>query len=194
MRSRHRTFQLLDAILIIAALAVGLAMARAYDHFADFHLISPMSPPSPEVFRRSELVPWDYLVFGEQIVGPAVLVWTLAFVVLRLRQPRPRLRRLFRQPGMAGCATVLTVMPIFLFWKILGQMVWASGEFEGQGVGYWFPEAFKESLFWVGSSVVAVWLNLALSRRCAAEPSWIDRLGRVLACYWIVVPILSMAG
>jgi hypothetical protein len=186
VRSRHRDFQLLDAMILIAATAVGFAVTKLYDERTGYHLISP----APD--DHNELDVSTYLSWGLRLMTPTVGMWTLAFAVLRLRYPRPRFRRLFRQPGMAGCATVLIVPPVFVGWKILGMMLRAEGEFVGQGIGYWLPGTCEESLFWVGSSVVAVWVNLALSRRCVSEPSWIDRMGRMLACFWIIAPILAV--
>jgi hypothetical protein len=37
----------------------------------------------------------------------------------------------------------------------------------------------------VGLAVIGAWLVLASGRRWGAEPSWIDRLGRLLGACWI---------
>ena len=39
-----------------------------------------------------------------------LVCWTLAFFVVRLRQPRPPLRHLVRQPGMVACGVWLLGM------------------------------------------------------------------------------------
>jgi hypothetical protein len=41
-----------------------------------------------------------------------------------------------------------------------------------------------------GWTVAAIWLLLALSGRWRPEPSWIDRLGRLLGVVWIACAIL----
>jgi hypothetical protein len=38
-------------------------------------------------------------------------------------------------------------------------------------------------------ALAVVWLILAASRRFRPEPSWIDRLGRVLGVLWITVAV-----
>jgi hypothetical protein len=88
---------------------------------------------------------------------------------------------------------VMIVPTAFVANDVIGQMVGAEGEFVGQGPGYWLPETYRESVFWVGCTVAAVWMNLALTRSCAPERSWIDRLGCALAAYWVAIPILRTA-
>jgi len=160
--------KMLDLSIMIAATACGLALYRIHESIIESGQWSG-----------------SYIVD----VAPLFVMWTVAFAILRLRKPRPRLRRLFRQSGMAACSTSLIVLTVFLALRLLGLMQ-IGGEFLGAGPDYWFPTAFREILPWVGSSVAAVWLNLVLSGRWIAEPSWIDRLGRLLAAYWIGVAIL----
>ena len=38
-----------------------------------------------------------------------------------------------------------------------------------------------------GLAVASAWLLLAIGKRWQSEPSWIDRLGRFMGFYWIVM-------
>ncbi len=47
----------------------------------------------------------------------------------------------------------------------------------------------------VGFAVAASWLVLIVGRRWRPEPSWIDRCGRAVGAYWIMlVPIVRIGG
>jgi hypothetical protein len=98
-----RTCTILDATILVAATAVGLAIVRAF--VADGW------------FFRQEF-PISHINFMTQCANEASLPflasWTLCFLILRLRRPRPRLRRLARQPGMAACsaAALLLIVPL----------------------------------------------------------------------------------
>jgi hypothetical protein len=42
-----------------------------------------------------------------------------------------------------------------------------------------------------GWAVIVAWLTLALTSHWRAEPSWVDRSGRVLGCIWIVIGLVA---
>ena len=88
-----RPFTLLDAMAFMAATAVGLALARWVD-------------PSPGGPLRHWFWFWG---------GPAsciAVAWGLLLLLFRLRSPRPRWRRLARQPGFV--ASAMTFGPILV--------------------------------------------------------------------------------
>ncbi len=152
-------------MIFVASTALGLAFYRVYVRIEEYHLHDPAILDTT----------------------PVVAMWTFALVILRLQQPRPRLRRLFRQSGMAACSTSAFLMIVYLPIRLLGLMKSSVGtEFEG-GFRVWDGTIFGELLHIVGIAVAAVWLNLALSGRWLAEKSWIDRLGRLFALYWMAI-------
>src|SRR5947209_11055 len=77
---------LLDAMIVVAATAVGLACFRP---------VPPLFYSGPHVWALSVLV---------ADVTALLAPWTVALLVIRLLPPRPRLRRLARQPGFVACA------------------------------------------------------------------------------------------
>jgi len=104
-RRWRRPFTILDAMILIAASAVGLALARAIIHDA------PRLWPSP--------------TWVVQPVTYFLLTWTTAFIPLRLRSPRPPLGRLMLQPGMAACcaATILVCIQL-IAWATIEVPNW----------------------------------------------------------------------
>ncbi len=111
----RRKFNVLDAMVLVAASAAGLALLR-YDHknlsllLADYGVIIG----SKETWESSWVV---FYAISSTIrrTQPLLFAWTLALLLLRLRRPRPVLRRLARQPGLAACVSVVLVsLIIFL--------------------------------------------------------------------------------
>ncbi len=148
-------------MILVGASAVGLALLKTIiDDAVRFW-------PSPVSVSR----PFTYFL----------LAWTIAYIPLRLRRPRAPLDRLMFQPGMAACSAVIIVIAIDV-------IAWAS--YEGTlGPGLAATTVLR---FWrvhsghPGPVVAMTWLGLVLSRRWQPEPSWLDRLGRVIGVLWLL--------
>ncbi|MFO0954348.1 MAG: hypothetical protein U0835_24955 [Isosphaeraceae bacterium] len=125
------------------------------------------------------------------MLGPVLMTWTVAVVLLRLMPPRPPMRRLFLQPGAAACGAVAIgfavecVSYLALSFARMRRFPWVLFQ-AGGGVG---PELISNTL--AGASyhllVTAAWVMLFLGRRCHPEPSWIDRAGRVIGVFWVLL-------
>jgi hypothetical protein len=118
-----------------------------------------------------------------RLAVPLVAVWTLALIPIRLVGPRPRLRRLARQPGMTAiCAAGAAFAVVGPFGLI--------EVFADQGA----PSLICVSLYWtplfvpmfVGWAVLVSWMTLLIGRRWRAERSWVDRAGRATGVFWIL--------
>jgi hypothetical protein len=98
----------------------------------------------------------------------------IPFLIVRLRRPRPALRSLICQPGFVACAApvviVLATMPLALLplSGLAGQVI----------------EVVAQVLLVVTAPLA--WALLIATRRWNPEPSWIDRLGRILGVLGIV--------
>src|SRR5262249_33861498 len=116
-----RGFRLSDAMVLVAGAALALAggahllvlladalvrlCGAAAAHRDDLPEHWPVFWAATRGDRRNPL--WS----GFQVAGTALLGLTPAFLVLRLRRPRPPLRALLRQPGaVAGLAMVLGLL------------------------------------------------------------------------------------
>jgi hypothetical protein len=169
----RRRFSVLDAMILIAATAVGLGGIRVYSPAFYTYQYTPIPPPPWVNWLAVVLSNWAFYL------SPLPAAWTLAALVFRLRAPRPPLRRLMRQPGAVAnsAATMLILIGIVHYLLDLHNPSYHGGPFE-------------YTVFSLGCGVGAAWLILALSMRWRGEPSWIDRLGRSLGIYWIsMVPI-----
>src|SRR5689334_3770163 len=93
-----RPFGLADAMILIVAVGLGLAGAQAeIGMLAELMLDSIGSEPSSRVLGPSSAVA---LLRRLNLVLLLFLLFLLvAFLIVRLRRPRPPLRLLFRQPG-----------------------------------------------------------------------------------------------
>jgi hypothetical protein len=160
-RRWHRPFTILDAMILVGASAVGLALART---ILDDALRMPHSPMW--VAR-----PITYFLFA----------WTIAFIPLRLRRPQPRLERLMLQPGMAACTAVFIVAAIdAIAWTTYEAQHWPRFA-ESTVSRFWRGESHHP-----GPVVAMTWLGLVLSRRWRPESSWLDRLGRTIGVLWLL--------
>jgi len=174
----RRRFRWYDAAALIAATALGLAMTQscleAWDSVRDFlgegHVVTG--------FRR-----WGFAPV------PLFASLSMTLVVLRCLPPRPRLRRLARGPGIVpGLVTLLLSLEkiaeeLTSLWKMNPQFF---GKLDPQYV-LAYPTWLVGISVNTGLVVAAVWFALWPGRWWRPEPHWIDRTGRVLGLYWIVM-------
>ncbi len=125
---------------------------------------------------------------------PCLAAWTGAFLLTRLRGPRPRRRRLVVQPGLV--AAVAAVAALGFESILLVGSAWADGRFRTIGpvaLATFGANGTVLLAHHAGWAVVVAWLTLALIGRWRPERSWVDRWGRGLGCTWIVVgPVASL--
>ncbi len=176
-RNRVRPLGLLDGILVVAGFAVWLAAIRGYSaawenikstwfYFADLTIV------------RAAKYPGAYFL----------AVASLTLLVLRLRGPRPSLRRLWRQPGFVASAGAVLGMLISAAGAL---MRWAT---EIDSHHPWPGEAVSVFLLirpFGGPGVFGAWFALVLAGRWRSEPGAIDRLGRVVGALWLLQFALS---
>jgi hypothetical protein len=166
---RSRRFGLGDAMILIVALALGLALAGPA-----FMIIADGIRSAPRNHFRTLAGAVQLGRFLNIIVLNFLFFFIPACLILRLRRPRPPLRTLIHQPGFAACAApvavVLAYLPLALF---------APSGLAGQ-----VTEIGVQAL--PVAAVPLAWLSLIATRRWDPEPSWIDRLGRILGVLWTV--------
>jgi len=174
----RRVFNLGDALILMAAAAMGLLVLRGDDWFLRLARRS-------EFWRRAALeltglsawsftVPREWVVesLGRSLAEEAahlviVMVLALAPAVLwmRLRRPCPRGTALVRGPGFA--------IPLGL---VVGAVGWFLFE--------WLSDSDPWAPLVPLSGVAALWAMLPVPP-WKLEATWIDRLGRVLGMGWI---------
>jgi hypothetical protein len=158
-----------DAMILIIALALGLAIARP-----GIVLIADAIRSVPQSHFRT----WAGAVQLGRVLNIVVLNFLFfllpAFLIVRLKRPRAPLRSMIRQPGFAACAApvafVLASLPLALLAPTgrAGQVI----EIAGQVL--------------LTAAAPLAWVSLIATRRWDPEPSWIDRLGHILGALWMV--------
>ncbi len=179
--SVRRKFTILDGMILVAAIACGFALRRAF--LNSFHGVWVIQGES-WLMRNARGLNWA--------ATPFLTMLTPTVLLLRLRRPRPRQIELFRQPGLAaGCAAILPIaMSLACF---IRESAGRSGELQdplsaaGAGLHFQYVGSYR-----VGCWVLGSWLALFLSGRRRPERSWIDRIGRILGIGWLVVLVLDM--
>lgn len=169
IRPRVRRLSLLDLIGIIAVFAVWSVLVRSYAEGMN------LFPPWYRTIWRLPIT---------DLVGiPLAYLLTLAaptMVVLRLRQPRPPRRCLWRQPGMV--ASVAATVGLLMGLAHFGETTLAALNPLSGKLSFYFTRVTP----YAAPSVVGAWLALRLTGRWRSERSGIDRLGRLVGWLWLV--------
>jgi hypothetical protein len=182
--STPRRFTVLDAMVLISATGISLLPIRHF-YWEGWQ--------ATEQIRQCSF--WELAWFINETLAPLALALGFALGLLRLRNPRPRLRRLARQPGTAAllCINIYTLLELF----ITMEYVYFDQHVRSSLAPYPLSEMLLDQLqpltvrltCRLGTVVGAAWIVLWLGRSWRAEPSWIDRAARAMGIYWL----LSMA-
>jgi hypothetical protein len=119
---------------------------------------------------------------------PFVAAWTPACLLVQVTKPRPRWRRLTREPGFAACliATAVSVSTVLIAstcnWLSLWPVLTPSSE---------HMNARILGGILAGSGVLWGWVTMWLCGVCRPSPTWSDRLGRFTGAVWIVLGAIS---
>lgn len=183
-----RAFRLSDAMILLAGTALALAGGS---HFLPL-LADIFGQLCREAAAHGGDLPNNWSVFwaathdslrnavwyGFQVAGAFLLGLTPAFLVIRLRRPRPPLRTLVRQPGMMAALAIV----FGLFWGTGGLLWLLPGK----------VDAFTAAPTAAGGAVAVSWIVLALARSWKPEAGWVDRIGRALGCAAIGTAMLGL--
>lgn len=166
-------------MLFVPAAAVGTLILRSYmPGFGQQLAYIPTIAADPYGFWRAYL--WLH--------GPGscvIIPWMAAMIAIRLRRPRPRLIRF--QPGFVACVAVMVSLLPGIAWFLT---IRHRPGFQRAGA---FEQTWAIATNWTETAVLGAWLALLISRKWRSEPSWVDRMGRVLGLYWIVSLCISLA-
>ena len=173
---RCRPFSLGDAMIFVAAAAVGLALVQGSGMFAllwsnlralPFGMLPGWSAWWVYLTKTNRGGTETIVLLASNVMVAFLMPLTVAYLIARLRRPRPALRRLWWQPGMIASEAWLVTFGLGAFLEI-GQ-----------------PPGLRK--VWFAFALVPLplsWVVLALSGRWRREPGWIDRLGVGLGIGW----------
>jgi hypothetical protein len=173
MRESHcRSFTLGDAMILVAATAVGFGVNRV-----------PGWIQVPFAANRA-LIYSVAIGQAQQAIVPFLMAWTVAFLPIRLRRPRPATRRCLREPGTVACSAASLGILVNALWILALTFAY----YPDPRVDFYFRgNDVKVYADRVGFAVVGSWIALVLVRGWRPIPCWIDRLGRTLGWLWIVM-------
>jgi hypothetical protein len=177
----RRRFTLLDSMILVAATAAGYAVVQWSSPLFGVGAILDLLR---EMVSSGDIGATVALL--SLIAMPVMASWSLALIPLRLIGPRPRWRRLARQPGLVAALAVATALGFVAMLTaviFLGRAWGSLSGFEDLALIF-LPVVF-------GMAVLAAWVALVAGRRWRPEPSWVDRLGRALGLLWILIALAS---
>jgi hypothetical protein len=172
-----RVFTLVDAMILVASVAVGFAMVRGWVELRSRLPQLDSGPLPPRLLDIRD---------GFTAARMVLLSVTLAVIPLGLRTPKPPQGGRWGRPGM--------VVPIAVALATLACLL-DEGVFPFV-IGFYYLYASPEQrLFQVATGAVSIsraatavglaWLALALAGRWEPEISWVGRFGRALGFIWI---------
>jgi hypothetical protein len=217
----RRKLTVLDAMVLVAAAAAGIAGARAFflgswDSrsismlkmliLQERLLVSHMSENQGLFGTMGSSGPFSIAATSQRIAiherrialeklissfNVFLSVWTLALVLLGLRKPRPRLRRLVFEAGWSVCLTAIVVLVV----RTLSAIVTWGADFS-RTAGFPWPSCvavFDDLEDYVRPAIVAVWLVIAMSGRGRLEWSSIGWLTMLTSTIWVLLILGGVA-
>ena len=202
MPRKPRRLNLLDLMILIAAVPIGLSWSQyqyggrplAEGSLASLRLFPILANAKPD--RGIELEFYRAAAWLG-LVGPAVMVAGIALLAMALREPKRRWPRTLRQPGVAACAATILAFAMDVVRSGMTALenyrisldprfrhVYSMGQWELVAFDFLNPAH-------IGFCVASAWMALWLAGALRSGRSWIDYLGRVLGVYWIVLMLLS---
>lgn len=184
-----RRLNLQDVMILVGAMAIQLAYEQVRDpYYRQYYDVPTTRVLLHEILEFPPTVSSipDVAVKTSELFtrhAPSLLLWTLTWLVLRLRGPRPNLRHLARKPGFVAC---LVAVAVTAFGSV-STLVYQAGLFGSNPADWLIAGIWTQR---IGFSVAAAWLTLALNRRWRPERGWIDRMGRVLGWLWVASAVL----
>jgi hypothetical protein len=164
----HRRFRLLDAMILVAATAVGLGLSRAIYS----GLLAQTRNPRLTAMQRA--VSWAWLF------APCVAMQAVGLTARLMLRPRPGRRRLMRRPGMAACSTVALLTGLTGLTSL--PEVLRKGLARPHESFYFWPVA-------TGWAVAAAWASLALGGRWRFVRGWEEWTGLLLGVYFVLASV-----
>lgn len=167
LRRAGRRLSVLDAMVLVAATAAGLALDRTF--WFDTHFWSGARPTRLRMVTGAGII----------LSVPIAAKWGAAVIGLQLRRPRYRLQRLLWPTGTAAIYAATLGLALG---AVLGICAMRGGSINPMSMmimTYGLP-------MMAGSVVTAVWTLSMITGKYPAAVDWRDDLGRHLGLYWVV--------
>lgn len=178
-----RRFGMMDLVILVAAVAVGLALDRWVQYRDEHNTPWTVYSTSASIDSNNAMAA---MVFSPVVTFLAAL--SAAFLAFRLRSPRPRRRRLMAQPGFIAGLVILASLGL--------ESALATFPYPREitlSTSQVVPRSFDPITMLIpltrraGMELALAWSVQALVGRWRAEKSWVDRGGRAIAVAWLIV-------
>lgn len=182
---RDRSPTLVDAMILIAAIAAGLMIVKeTWNQKIDLELIDKNED-------------WfDFLEEARRVITLCMtsflMTLTPATLLLRRRRTGASARRLFREYGTIACIVAVCLLPFSLRWPIEREPPTSLSEFFTWFLKSCLVEMTESSISYCGPAVIGAWLAMKLGRT-GRVGGWVDRLGIVLGAAWSILLLLDVA-
>jgi hypothetical protein len=170
-----RRFTILDAMALVAAVGIGLALTLAYQS----------SMESAAVAAGAAMTyPFRIRWFGRP--APLLVVLTLTLFALRLIGPRPRYARLVGSPGFAACYAAALGLAIT---AVTGVMDLGTNYLGYSRSRLYLHFLMMRTVTFAAPSVAAAWVTLSLLGwwRRHRDRDWVEVSGIVIGVGWLVL-------
>jgi hypothetical protein len=171
-----RRFQIVDAMVLVAAVAFGCALVQLQG--LRWTLPEKWFPSGKANVRPTE--EGDLAA----LIASFLIPLTVALLALRLGRPRPSRRRLLAQPGFAACA-IATVVMILISLEEYRTYCLVNRKLMSFTLSNLVVLSYRRMS--ISYAPAGLWFLMAACGRWHAEPSWIDRAGRIIGAFWIVL-------
>ncbi len=170
----RRGFTILDAMVLLAAMASGFAISKAIGGL--FYLRGSQLDAADPLFERVvQYVPG----LVHDVIAPILTMTSFAILILGRIPPRPSWRRWVRQPGVLGPLAIVVAIAIDGGVSVAITAASPRREFR-------FLETTVAQWIRIGSfALVASWLTLRLSGRWRRPLAWPGRAGVWLGIAWL---------
>jgi hypothetical protein len=187
-----RKFRLLDAVILVAAVAVGLVWVRAEQVREGFlRQFGEGRFPTPYIERTFGWL-GNACFEADGYILPCAATLTLAITALTLQHHRRALGRVTRQPGALACIAASLAI-------LLEMLQGCLETFRSIVVLGWKLEDHRPHIHFVwstsliptvtptgsGLAVAVVWGILLLGGRRSRKSDWLELIGRVVGLFWI---------
>lgn len=176
----RRTFTLLDAMFLVAAAGLGLYLARM--------LISNVPVVTPGPVRKA----WINWLGASYLF---LLGISLGVAVIRVRQPRPPIRSLARQPGFLAEVAVISIVTLGTALSVLDRVAFRGWQGEPFVSRWLYSYLISIGGPWnVGFAVLLAWVIGGLQGFRWGRADWVEWVGRLLGVLWLLfwLGILSL--
>jgi hypothetical protein len=187
----RRPLQIPDMLILIAASGVAIAlMKRHWDVYLPAEIPGFGMSGLPAVLLARARV--GIVHFGPYVATAAAV----AFLAIRLRGPKPSWPRLTQQPGLVACAAMALMVALGEVEYLARVLMRGVDNPFRSGFSYEtvlvLMDGIRYSFAYNGHAVAAAWLTLAIGARWRPAPDWVDRCGRAVGFYWLLmIPLFT---